>query len=68
MSENRELIAAAPALIRVRCSKCGEVIETSTPVGGETMVYCLRCRRWCRELENEPAPTAPRGRKGIRCH
>ncbi|MFZ4985190.1 MAG: hypothetical protein ACOYLF_06990 [Blastocatellia bacterium] len=55
-------------MIRVVCSKCDEVIETSTRVGGQTMVYCIRCRRWCRELEDEtPAATTPTPRRG-RCH
>ncbi len=55
-------------MVTVRCPKCGEVVRTTTPVGSETMVYCLRCRRWCRELDENPTPAALKVRKGIRCH
>lgn len=59
--------AADLSRIRVRCPKCGQEIETSVPRGLETMVYCLDCRRWCREID-EGAAVLIRPRKGIRCH
>ncbi|QQS44997.1 MAG: hypothetical protein IPM66_13575 [Acidobacteriota bacterium] len=56
--------------IEMICPKCSQVIEVSTT---ETMVYCIACRKWCREeidlkrkrLRSTPAEAI---RKGIRCH
>lgn len=60
-------------VIEMHCPKCSQVIEVSTT---ETMVYCIACRKWCREemdlnRENDPGPqsNSPTGyRKGVRCH
>jgi hypothetical protein len=55
----------------VRCPQCTIVIEAVTP---ETMVYCLTCRKWCREVEEArkiapvAATPAPRPRRRMRCH
>ncbi len=55
----------------VRCPRCEIVIERVTP---ETMVYCLTCRKWCREVgevKSAPAtapPPLPKPRRRFRCH
>lgn len=57
--------------ITVRCPKCEVVIEHVTP---ETMVYCLACRKWCREVEavraasTSNATPSLRPRRRVRCH
>ncbi|HEX4950818.1 MAG TPA: hypothetical protein VFZ34_29425 [Blastocatellia bacterium] len=56
--------------IAVRCPQCAVVIAGVT---AETMVYCITCRKWCREIEalRQPA-TAPvpvrKPRRRVRCH
>ncbi|MFN7931153.1 MAG: hypothetical protein U0Y68_25140 [Blastocatellia bacterium] len=57
-----------PASLTVRCPQCSVVIEGVTP---ETMVYCLTCRKWCREMEKAMVQTAPpirKPRRRVRCH
>lgn len=57
--------------VRLHCPQCGVMIEATI---AETMVYCIKCRKWCREEEqlrgshgrNRPALHCVR--KGIRCH
>lgn len=56
--------------IEMICPKCAQVIEVSTT---ETMVYCIACRKWCREEmdlnRKRPRSTPEKAiRKGIRCH
>jgi hypothetical protein len=56
--------------ITVRCPHCAVVIAGVT---AETMVYCIACRKWCREVEvvNSAAPNVPatpRLRRRVRCH
>ncbi|NDD62516.1 MAG: hypothetical protein EBZ36_00805 [Acidobacteria bacterium] len=57
--------------IRVSCVSCGEVTETTIDKGEVTILYCLRCRRWCREVIEEGGqgmPTRGSGRRDNRCH
>lgn len=57
--------------IRVRCVGCGEVTETTIGKGEVTILYCLRCRRWCREVAEEGGEQLNirgLGRRGSRCH
>ncbi|MBS1812201.1 MAG: hypothetical protein JST84_32260 [Acidobacteria bacterium] len=57
--------------ITVRCPNCQIIIERVT---SETMVYCIACRKWCREVEaGKDTPAAPvlparRPRRRVRCH
>lgn len=56
--------------VEMICPKCSQVIEVSTT---ETMVYCIACRKWCREEmdlnRKRPRSTPEKAiRKGIRCH
>ncbi|MBL8205074.1 MAG: hypothetical protein JNM09_12650 [Blastocatellia bacterium] len=60
-----------PEPITVHCPQCAVVI---TGVTAETMVYCITCRKWCREVEASAqsaaiaATPAPRPRRRYRCH
>ncbi len=38
--------------ITVKCPRCEIIIERVTAA---TMVYCLACQKWCRELEEQGA-------------
>lgn len=57
--------------IIVRCSHCEIIIERVT---AETMVYCIACCKWCREVEAVKIaaaanmPSTPRPRRRMRCH
>ena len=56
--------------LTVRCPRCEIIIERVTV---ETMVYCLACRQWCREVEEQQRPAlapAPlrKPRRRFRCH
>lgn len=54
--------------IGVRCPQCCVTVEVS---GEDVMVYCVRCRRWCRALSHDLRATAPlpsQSRRGSRCH
>jgi hypothetical protein len=54
----------------VRCPNCQITIERVT---ANTMVYCIACRKWCREDDVEvrvvtaPVP-ARQPRRRFRCH
>ena len=56
--------------IIVRCPNCQIIIERVT---AETMVYCIACRKWCREVATRKraaiAPTPALGKpRRFRCH
>jgi hypothetical protein len=56
--------------ITVCCPRCEIIIERVT---AETMVYCIACRKWCREVGEASlaaVSSAPRVRKPrrLRCH
>ncbi len=36
--------------ISVRCTRCEIIIERVTI---DSMIYCLECRKWCREIEED---------------
>lgn len=59
------------ATISVQCPNCQIIIVRVT---SETMVYCITCRKWCREKKEEvliapqTAPSQPIRKRRYRCH
>jgi hypothetical protein len=60
--------------VTAHCPQCREAVEVSD---AEVMVYCVRCRKWCRPSAEEARPAAPphppsqpklRIRRDNRCH
>ena len=39
--------------ISVRCTRCEIIIEK---VRIDSMIYCVVCRKWCREIEEDDEP------------
>lgn len=58
--------------VTVHCPQCQAAVEVT---GENTMVYCVRCRKWCRAAataDGRPqaiqSPPKPRVRRDNRCH